>query len=81
ACAAAVVDAGADVRIELTDQRAALRRLGVGGDRPPLSLATSDPAGYVTALAAAGEAAELTARGGLGDFGWLLHRVGLPEPG
>ncbi|WP_415957570.1 SAM-dependent methyltransferase [Streptomyces sp. 021-4] len=77
ACAAAVdreaVDRGA---AELTDQRAALGRLGVSGERPPLSLAATDPAGYVRALAAAGEAAELTARGGLGDFGWLLHRVG-----
>ncbi|MDX3378079.1 SAM-dependent methyltransferase [Streptomyces sp. ME02-6991-2A] len=83
ACAAAVdrgdVDRGA---AELTDQRAALGRLGVSGQRPPLSLAATDPAAYVTALAAAGEAAELTARGGLGDFGWLLHRVGAsPEHG
>ncbi|WP_307671439.1 SAM-dependent methyltransferase [Streptomyces sp. V2I9] len=77
ACAAAVPYASA----ELTDQRTALHRLGVGGDRPPLHLAATDPAGYVRALAAAGEAAELTARGGLGDFGWLLHRVGLPERG
>ncbi|MFE3664339.1 SAM-dependent methyltransferase [Streptomyces sp. NPDC059164] len=79
ACAAAVTRA--DVSCELTDQRTALHRLGVGGDRPPLSLAATDPAGYVRALAAAGEAAELTARGGLGDFGWLLHRVGPPEGG
>ncbi len=78
ACAAAVSTALAHASTELTDQRAALRRLGVGGDRPPLSLAATDPAGYVRALAAAGEAAELTARGGLGDFGWLLHRVGFP---
>ncbi|MEU5286608.1 SAM-dependent methyltransferase [Streptomyces sp. NPDC020755] len=76
ACAAAAGHAGA----ELTDQRTALRRLGVGGDRPPIGLATTDPAGYVTALAAAGEAAELTARGGLGDFAWLLHRVGPVRP-
>ncbi|WP_097983930.1 SAM-dependent methyltransferase [Streptomyces sp. f150] len=81
ACAAAVAEARADASTELTDQRTVLRRLGVGGDRPPLSLATTNPAGYLRALAAAGEAAELTARGGLGDFGWLLHRVGLPEPG
>ncbi|MFE9460495.1 SAM-dependent methyltransferase [Streptomyces californicus] len=78
ACAAAVAEAGIDASAELTDQRTVLHRLGVGGDRPPLSLAATDPAGYVRALAAAGEAAELTARGGLGDFGWLLHRVGLP---
>lgn len=77
ACAAAVTRGVA----ELTDQRAALGRLGVSGDRPPLSLAASDPAGYLRALSAAGEAAELTARGGLGDFGWLLHRVESPEHG
>ncbi|WP_411083923.1 SAM-dependent methyltransferase [Streptomyces sp. cmx-18-6] len=64
------------VAVELTDQRTVLGRLGVSGERPPLSLAASDPAAYVRGLAAAGEAAELTARGGLGDFGWLLHRVG-----
>ncbi|MFI6085337.1 SAM-dependent methyltransferase [Streptomyces sp. NPDC051217] len=57
-------------------QREALRRLGVSGERPPLSLATADPASYVRALATAGEAAELTARGGLGDFGWLMLPVG-----
>ncbi len=60
---------------ELTSQREALHRLGVSGGRPPLALASRDPAGYVRALAAAGEAAELTARGGLGDFTWLLQRV------
>ncbi|GGK03742.1 hypothetical protein GCM10011583_39320 [Streptomyces camponoticapitis] len=57
-------------------QREALHRLGVSGERPPLSLATTDPASYVRALATAGEAAELTARGGLGDFGWLMLPVG-----
>ncbi|MEI7030513.1 SAM-dependent methyltransferase [Streptomyces pratensis] len=77
ACAAAVPAApGRTGEPELTDQRTALGRLGIGGQRPPLGLASTDPAGYVRALAAAGEAAELTARGGLGDFGWLLHRVG-----
>ncbi|GLF96081.1 SAM-dependent methyltransferase [Streptomyces yaizuensis] len=55
----------------LTTQRDELRALGVTGERPPLALASADPAGYVRALAAAGEAAELTARGGLGDFLWL----------
>jgi hypothetical protein len=63
---------------ELTGQREALRRLGVGGERPPLAMASSDPAGYVRALARAGEAAELTARGGLGDFTWLMQPVGRP---
>jgi hypothetical protein len=61
-------------------QRAALRALGVAGARPPLSLASTDPAAYVRALAGAGEAAELTAPGGLGDFGWLVQPVGIPDP-
>ncbi|MFI0966172.1 SAM-dependent methyltransferase [Streptomyces sp. NPDC021080] len=60
-------------------QRAALRALGVSGARPPLSLASTDPAAYVRALAGAGQAAELTAPGGLGDFGWLLQPVGFPD--
>jgi SAM-dependent MidA family methyltransferase len=57
-------------------QRAALHALGVDGRRPPLALAATDPAGYVRALVCAGEAAELTASGGLGDFSWLTHPVG-----
>ncbi|MGW2783161.1 SAM-dependent methyltransferase [Streptomyces populi] len=60
-------------------QRAALRALGVSGARPPLALASTDPAAYVRALAGAGQAAELTAPGGLGDFGWLLQPVGFPD--
>ncbi|MER7761272.1 SAM-dependent methyltransferase [Streptomyces sp. NPDC097619] len=62
----------------LLTQREALARLGVSGARPPLALASTDPAGYVRALAGAGAAAELTARGGLGDFGWLLRPRGIP---
>ncbi|MFF1380768.1 SAM-dependent methyltransferase [Streptomyces sp. NPDC058308] len=61
----------------LLTQRAALGGLGVSGGRPPLTLASSDPAAYVRALSRAGEAAELTADGGLGDFGWLLQPVGV----
>ncbi|MER6959260.1 SAM-dependent methyltransferase [Streptomyces sp. NPDC000618] len=64
----------------LLTQRAALRTLGIAGARPPLALASTDPAGYVRALASAGEAAELTAPGGLGDFGWLLQPVGIADP-
>ncbi|MFJ6017397.1 SAM-dependent methyltransferase [Streptomyces sp. NPDC092952] len=79
ACAAAGA-AVAGTEPELLTQREALHRLGVRGGRPPLALASSDPAGYVRALASAGEAAELTARGGLGDFGWLVQRGG-PGPG
>ncbi|MFE7898246.1 SAM-dependent methyltransferase [Streptomyces sp. NPDC057424] len=61
-------------------QREALRALGVTGARPPLTLASTDPAAYVRGLASAGEAAELTAAGGLGDFGWLVQPVGIPDP-
>ncbi|MEU6139895.1 SAM-dependent methyltransferase [Streptomyces sp. NPDC047081] len=64
----------------LLRQRDALRALGIAGARPPLALATAQPAAYVRALASAGEAAELTAPGGLGDFGWLLQPVGIPDP-
>ncbi|WP_215448320.1 MULTISPECIES: SAM-dependent methyltransferase [unclassified Streptomyces] len=74
------LDACALPGARLLTQREALRALGVTGGRPPLSLATTDPAAYVRALAGAGEAAELTAPGGLGDFGWLLQPVGIPDP-
>ncbi|MFD4856960.1 SAM-dependent methyltransferase [Streptomyces atratus] len=77
ACAAAV-DAGAGAPPEVLTQREALHHLGINGERPPLTLASTDPAGYVRALASAGEAAELTARGGLGDFCWLMHRKNSP---
>lgn len=80
ACAAA---ASAAARVDgtvLTTQRVALRALGVFGGRPPLALAGTDPAGYVRALGAAGEAAELTATGGLGSFTWLLQSVGIELP-
>jgi SAM-dependent MidA family methyltransferase len=61
-----------------TTQRAALHALGVSGARPPLALASSDPAAYVRALASAGEAAELTATGGLGSFLWGVQAVDMP---
>ncbi|MFI7309465.1 SAM-dependent methyltransferase [Streptomyces hygroscopicus] len=60
----------------LMTQREALRALGVDARRPPLALASTDPTGYVHALSAAGEAAELTDPAGLGAFTWLLHPVG-----
>ncbi|MCX4764031.1 SAM-dependent methyltransferase [Streptomyces sp. NBC_01275] len=94
ACAEAGAGAGAGTGIGVADhteayalpralllpQRAALHALGVTGARPPLTLASTDPTAYVRALASAGEAAELTAPGGLGDFGWLLQPVGIPNP-
>ncbi|MFC8127739.1 SAM-dependent methyltransferase [Streptomyces sp. NPDC057302] len=64
----------------LLTQRAALHALGVSGGRPPLSLASTDPVAYVRALSQAGEGAELTADGGLGDFGWLTQPVGIADP-
>lgn len=69
-----------DVHTLWTTQREALHALGVHGARPPLALASSDPAGYLRALGAAGEAAELTASAGLGGFGWLLQAVRMPVP-
>ncbi|KMS68528.1 hypothetical protein ACM01_38740 [Streptomyces viridochromogenes] len=75
ACAAA----GSLPGTRLLSQREALRALGLTGARPSLQLASTRPAEYVRALAAAGEAAELTAMGGLGDFGWLVQPVGIPD--
>jgi SAM-dependent MidA family methyltransferase len=70
------LDACAGPGAELLTQRAALHALGVDGRRPPLALASADPAGYVRALSAAGAAAELTDSSGLGGFGWLVEPVG-----
>jgi SAM-dependent MidA family methyltransferase len=57
-----------------TDQRTALRALGVDGSRPPVQRAHEDPAGYVAGLSRAGEAAELTDPEGLGGFCWVSTR-------
>ncbi|WNM42998.1 SAM-dependent methyltransferase [Micromonospora halotolerans] len=59
----------------LVSQRDGLRALGADGGRPPLSLASRDPAGYVRALAAASAVAELTDPAGLGGHWWLLQPV------
>ncbi|MEU4349528.1 SAM-dependent methyltransferase [Streptomyces sp. NPDC023838] len=69
------LDACAGPSGELLPQREALTALGLTPARPPLSLASTDPVAYVRALARTGEAAELTARGGLGDFLWLREWV------
>jgi SAM-dependent MidA family methyltransferase len=68
----AVDSVAATVGATLVRQRDALARLGLDGSRPPLELAHSDPSAYVRALGAAGEAGELMASGGLGDFWWLV---------
>lgn len=59
----------------LCTQRESLHRLGLSGRRPPLELAGSDPPGYLRALSAAGEAAELLDPAGLGGFTWLVQPV------
>ncbi|MEU8081534.1 SAM-dependent methyltransferase [Catellatospora citrea] len=70
-----IAAAGAD-RL-LLDQRSALHRLGVTAQRPPLALASTDPVGYVRALAEASEIGELTAASGLGGHWWLAQWTGL----
>ena len=79
ACAAAGERAGA-TGTGVTTQAEALRALGIDGARPARQEAERDPAGYLAALARAGEAAELTDPGGLGGFGWLVQAVGRPLP-
>ena len=74
------VDSLAGPHTTVLRQRDALRALGVSGARPPLSLASTDPAAYVRALAAAGEAAELTDAAGLGGHFWLLEPIGIGSP-
>ncbi|MEV0152623.1 SAM-dependent methyltransferase [Micromonospora sp. NPDC050686] len=64
----------------LVFQREALRALGADGGRPPLALASRDPAGYLRALAAASAVAELTDPAGLGGHRWLLQPVGVALP-
>ena len=59
---------------EVHHQDEMLSGLGITAARPALAQATSDPAGYLRALAQAGEAAELLAGGGLGDFYWVITR-------
>ena len=61
----------------LITQRQALKALGVDGARPPMVLANRDPAGYVRALSAASQAAELMDADGLGGHYWVLQPVGI----
>jgi SAM-dependent MidA family methyltransferase len=71
--ASVAVDAlAARVGGHLATQRDMLQSLGVSGRRPPLALASSDPAGYVRALASATQGAELTDVDGLGSHWWLM---------
>ncbi|WP_155369465.1 SAM-dependent methyltransferase [Catellatospora vulcania] len=71
--AQAATSGGPEAGWLLLDQRTALHRLDVTAARPPLGLASTDPVGYVRALAAASEIGELTATGGLGGHWWLAQ--------
>ncbi|WP_214318465.1 SAM-dependent methyltransferase [Nonomuraea sediminis] len=73
ACAEAGERAGA-ISTTLSTQREMLKALGIAGRRPSIELATSDPRGYLRALARATEEAELIDPSGLGGFGWLTQR-------
>jgi len=75
ACAAGEAIAGQPAA--LITQRQALTSLGLDGARPPLSLATEDPAGYVRALTLASQAAELVAPDGLGGHYWVVQPVNI----
>jgi SAM-dependent MidA family methyltransferase len=61
----------------LLSQRDALLDLGVSARRPDYA---GEPASYLRALGAAGEAAELLDPGGLGGFTWLVHAKGMRSP-
>ncbi|MGH8969666.1 MAG: SAM-dependent methyltransferase [Actinomycetes bacterium] len=79
ACAAGGARAGATATL-LTDQRTALTALGLSTGLPDRGLAHRAPTDYLAGLARASQAGELVARGGLGDFGWLVQAVGVPLP-
>jgi SAM-dependent MidA family methyltransferase len=74
------VAAGTGTAYEMIGQREALGALGVDGGRPPLALASTDPAAYLRRLSSAGAAAELTDPSGLGGHWWLVHGVGIDVP-
>ena len=72
----AVDSVAAAVGGTVTTQREALARLGVEASRPPVALATDDPAAYVEALSGAAAAADLTAADGFGEFYWVVSGRG-----
>ncbi len=75
------VAAAAGTAYQMVRQSEALAALGVDGARPPMELASTDPTGYVRALAQASAAAELLEPAGLGGHWWLLHTIGIDERG
>lgn len=70
----AVDSVAAAVGGQIRCQRDLLPELGVAASMPDRDRARTDPAGYLEDLQRAGEAAELVAPGGLGDFWWILTR-------
>lgn len=64
---------------ELIRQRDVLRDLGLRGHNPDVALATTDPPGYLAALAQTSAEARLIARGGFGDYWWAVRHVDRPE--
>jgi SAM-dependent MidA family methyltransferase len=79
ACAIAGEAAGASATT-IMSQREALQALGITAPRPDAALARTNPAAYLASLDAVSQTAELTARGGFGDFGWLVQAVAMPLP-
>ena len=57
----------------LERKQQALARPGFPAARPAIELATDDPTTYLLQLSRASEAAELRARGGWGDFWWVVR--------
>jgi SAM-dependent MidA family methyltransferase len=79
ACAAAGQAVGAEWTT-LTDQRAIVTALLGAPPLPAYDLAVHEPATYLAALSRASQLADLSRRDGLGDFGWLVQGVGVPQP-
>jgi SAM-dependent MidA family methyltransferase len=69
----AVDSVAATVGADTARQRDMLYELGLTAMRPDISLADSDPVGYVHALSLASEAGELVASPGLGDLVWVIR--------
>jgi SAM-dependent MidA family methyltransferase len=80
AVAGAVAEHGPQFSVEhtvLTDQRSALRDLGVRAYLPARPPGTA-PSGYAAELQRLSRARLLLDPNGLGSFSWLLHAVGVP---
>lgn len=75
ACASEGLRAGAEASA-LLRQADLLRSLGMDAQRPPLTLAHTDPQTYVEGLSHASQAAELLDPASLGSFWWLLQTKG-----